>query len=331
MLPYNCYIEKNSYYEDNTFIFYENSIEDRIWDIVVVYEGVYNDCFVRVKKGGLWFISGEPPMSREYPSSFLRLFDIIITSHKYHHNANVINWQQALDWHFCKSFVTKKNKFSLKELEYMPLPYKSKLISIISSSKKMMPGHKYRQDIINKLKRDFGDKIDFFGGNDGNVEYKCDAIMPYKFHICIENSNINDYWTEKLADSFLGYSIPIYSGCTNVERYFNNNGMFRFDIKHYEGLKKIIESILQAPEDVYDNKKEALLQNRQKLFSNYHLFKTIQLFYDKYKLHLQDANDVVYIKKMSHYKGYFYERNKIRLKRFCVGLYINIKFRLQRC
>lgn len=326
MLPYNCYVEKDGCYNDKEFVFYENSVEDRVWDVVIVYEGVLNERKIRVKTGGLWFVSGEPPMSREYPSSFLNMFDLIITSHKYHRIKNVVNWQQALDWHFCKNFKTKKNKYDLETLKNQPLPQKNKLISVVSSSKTMMPGHRYRQEIISNLKRDFGSQIDFFGGNDGSVDYKCDVIMPYKFHVCIENSNLDDYWTEKLADSLLGYSVPIYSGCTNIERYFDTTGMYQFNTKKYNDLKKIIESILLSPEDSYNKKKEALIRNREKLFTNYHLFKTTQMFYDKNVSNFQINDRVVILKRMSCYSGYLFERNKIRLMRFLIGIYINSRF-----
>ena len=50
------------------------------------------------------------------------------------------------------------------------------------------------------LKQHFGDAIDFYGRGHNFIPFKDDALMPYRFHICIENCQVNDLWTEKLAD-----------------------------------------------------------------------------------------------------------------------------------
>ena len=50
----------------------------------------------------------------------------------------------------------------------------------------------------------FKDKIDFFGFGIKDLKNKKDAIDPYLFSIAIENSKHDNYWTEKIADVFLG-------------------------------------------------------------------------------------------------------------------------------
>tara|TARA_R110000850_G_scaffold49550_2_gene122182 strand:+ start:127 stop:990 length:864 start_codon:yes stop_codon:yes gene_type:complete len=49
------------------------------------------------------------------------------------------------------------------------------------------------------------------------------------FHICIENQSVRHYFTEKLIDSFLTYTIPVYWGCPNIGSYFHTEGMILFD------------------------------------------------------------------------------------------------------
>jgi glycosyltransferase involved in cell wall biosynthesis len=48
-----------------------------------------------------------------------------------------------------------------------------------------------------------------------------DIIKDYKFMICMENSQIPNYWTEKIINGFLGNTIPIYWGDPNIETVFN--------------------------------------------------------------------------------------------------------------
>ncbi|MBP6757363.1 MAG: hypothetical protein KA210_14570, partial [Bacteroidia bacterium] len=121
--------------EEQGFLFFENSLLDRVWDMVVVYEGLNNQTIIKCKQGGLVFISGEPPLSQKYASKFLNQFDHLITSHpKINHQNNHLS-QQALPWHFGIGHKTKCVNYNYKDLIDMPLPKKSKKISIITSNK----------------------------------------------------------------------------------------------------------------------------------------------------------------------------------------------------
>lgn len=46
-----------------------------------------------------------------------------------------------------------------------------------------------------------------------------------QYHIAIENSCMNNYFSEKLMDCFMTETIPIYIGCPNVDKFFNINGI----------------------------------------------------------------------------------------------------------
>lgn len=319
----NTFVDDNLDYEDYGLLrFYENSGLDIDWDVVVVYEKFSSGRKLRVKKGGLIFISGEPPLSREYAYGFLKQFDLQITSHKYSFLNNYINDQQSLDWWFAKSFKTKLHRYSREQLKNLAIPPKNKLISIISSSKSMMPGHNKRQYIISHLKEDFNDYIDFYGGEDGNVEFKCDAILPYKYCICIENSFIDDYWTEKYSDPLLGFSIPIYSGCKNITKYFDEKGFFVFEIGDYNSLKQIINSIIASPDIIYEEKKDAMIENRDLLFSKYHLFPHITELLNS--LSLGDVTEVE-LKTADSFPSTHILMSIIRIKRLIFKLLYMLK------
>ena len=53
-----------------------------------------------------------------------------------------------------------------------------------------MPGHNKRIEIIDRLRNDFPNEIDFYGSGHNFVNYKADALILYRFHICMENSTI---------------------------------------------------------------------------------------------------------------------------------------------
>jgi len=45
----------------------------------------------------------------------------------------------------------------------------------------------------------------------------------YYFHICIENFQSNEYFSEKIINPLLYSSTPIYLGCHNIKNYFPND------------------------------------------------------------------------------------------------------------
>ena len=116
---------------------------------------------------------------------------------------------------------------------------KTKLVSIISSNKKQTEGHRFRHDIIDKLQN----KIDVYGRVYNPIDYKLEGLKDYQFHIVIENTK-RDYWfTEKLIDCFVTGTVPIYWGCPSIGDFFNTNGMIIFET--LDELEEIINNITE--------------------------------------------------------------------------------------
>lgn len=309
-------------YPESQYHICQNSKEDIIWDIVVVYEALKEPVKIKCKKGGLVFISGEPPYSRVYPKQFLRQFDLVVTSHKELKGINMLHWQQSLDWHYGMNLSKKTYSCDFDKLKNMAIPKKNKMISVITSNQRMMPGHNKRYLIIRKLMKDYAGKIDFYGRGFNFIDDKADALNDYKFHICIENSFIPDYWTEKMADPLLAYSVPIYAGCKNITDYFNYKGCFLFDIDDYAKLKKIIDSILADGERLYQEKLSFLCENRNLLLDKYNLIPSV-LSYTKPDRKLWKSHEIIPSSRCSSYK---FELWMLRLKR----LMIKTKYKLFR-
>jgi hypothetical protein len=53
---------------------------------------------------------------------------------------------------------------------------------------------------------------------------KRDLFSSYQFHLAIENSRQDNYYTEKLIDCLISKTIPIYYGCPNIGDYFDTSG-----------------------------------------------------------------------------------------------------------
>ncbi len=121
---------------------------------------------------------------------------------------------------------------------------KTKMISMIGSSKTFCPGHAYRQEIINK----YSNQVDHFGrgfgsnelpwtyiDNDGNVESgKMLGLKDYRFSIAMENDNYDVILCEKITDCFVTGTIPIFWGTNRISELFNADGIIMledFDIE----------------------------------------------------------------------------------------------------
>ncbi|HOI76290.1 MAG TPA: glycosyltransferase family 10 [Methanofastidiosum sp.] len=147
------------------------------------------------------------------------------------------------------------------------------MCSVISSNLKISQGHLDRLQFIDILLNHFGDKIDVFGRGFNDIVDKWDAIVPYKYHIVIENSSFEDYWTEKLADAFLGESYPIYYGAKNINSYFDKESLATIDINKPEEAVKIIEEAING--NYYEKYKNQIIKSKNKVLDEYNLFPTI--------------------------------------------------------
>lgn len=112
------------------------------------------------------------------------------------------------------------------------IPDKTKLMSIMISNALYAPGHIYRHTLVqhilkNKLPIDiYGRGCIMYNIEDNRLKGEFTNYEPYenyKFHICIENFQENHYFSEKITNTLLAYTTPIYLGCKNINQYFPNS------------------------------------------------------------------------------------------------------------
>jgi len=79
-----------------------------------------------------------------------------------------------------------------------------------------------------------------------------DIIKEYKFMICMENYQVENYWTEKLVNGYLGNTIPIYWGDPNITDIFNSKSFININTLGVErGIELIKE--LDSNDTMYNN------------------------------------------------------------------------------
>ena len=270
----------------NLEIYFEED-SDR-YDWCVVYEGIPNSISINCKNTIL--ITGEPSEIKKYNSNFLKQFDHVISSQRNIKHPSLVLTQQSLPWMIGMKYDTTKKSFSQinsKDYDDFKLlkPKKNKLLSAVISAKNKTPGHHQRLVFAKALKKTFKNKIDIFGIGFNTVEDKWDAIAPYKYHVAIENSSIHDYWTEKLADAFLGGSYPIYSGCKNIYDYFPQNSLSLFDVYDINRSINQIKDLLKM--HVYEENKAEINHAKMLVLDQYNVFPMIASFISSKKIHSQ--------------------------------------------
>ncbi|MDT8447095.1 MAG: glycosyltransferase family 10 [bacterium] len=255
------------------FQFFNDEEEDRPYDFWVVYGNINRPLQALCPPERLVLVTGEPPSVDYYPPGFTKQFCRVITSHRRIKHPDRHLEQQGLPWHVGRrqenhqSLSYSKDYDELCAIEELP---KSKLISVISSNKRLSKGHRARLDFVMKLKDHFGDQIDLFGRGLAEIADKWDALAPYRYHVCIENSAADDYWTEKLSDSYLALSYPLYYGCPNLTHYFEADSFRAIDIHRPDQAIQTIQAALD--QDLYGQSLGALQEAKTLVLKEYNLF-----------------------------------------------------------
>jgi hypothetical protein len=158
-------------------------------------------------------------------------------------------------------------------------------VSFLSGAKELIEGHRFRQEIykleeqITIPKKWFYVLEDFDwddykkGGIGRSVSEKSATFnnIPKRicynesmFHIAVENTKQNNWYTEKIGDAFASKTIPIYWGCPNIGDYFDERGIITFNTK--EELINIVNNL--TPE-VYESMKPYIEINYQLVKESY--------------------------------------------------------------
>ena len=136
-----------------------------------------------------------------------------------------------------KSFINKGDIYK-----------KTKLVSMIASNKVFCEEHRFRQKIINK----FSNKCDHFGRGFKELFDKSDGLKDYCFSITMENATYSNMFTEKITDCFMTGTIPVYYGMSNIDEFFNIDGIIKLDDEF------TIESLSF---ELYNSKIDAIIDN----------------------------------------------------------------------
>ncbi len=190
-------------------------------------------------------------------------FDLIFT-----HSARILDeFDNARFVPFCSSIWQRDE---VKEDTYM---HKTKNVSILSSDKLMCPLHKFRYDLAYKCKNEH--LADTFGTFDrGPLVNLSDTLKDYRYSICIENEIQPYFFTERLLTALAFHTVPIYLGATEIDKFFNPDGIIKISTK--DDIKEVLK---QCSKEDYENRLPAIKDNFNRVlaYSN-----PLDYMYEKY-------------------------------------------------
>ncbi len=230
------------------------------------------------KERRILFIT-EPPEVKVYSPFFLRQFGTVISPYAIRGipSSHLLLENACLNWHYAVDTSTQDRFSSFKMLQDfrdMPVPAKTRLLSVICSTKTFTTAQKKRIAFVKKLKERLGTRIDIFGRGRCPIDDKAEAIAPYKYHLVLENNYMNNFWTEKLSDAWLGYAFPLYLGAPNASSHFPHDGMLML---HPDDDEYNLEAIVRLlDEDPWTLRLPILRQCRDMVLRDNNLFTRLE-------------------------------------------------------
>ncbi len=223
-------------------------------DVLAVLDDVRHDYVAKVRDGGVWVWHTEATM----PKNYRDCYDLVFSHIRRPDDSRFIVAPPVLDWWLGKSF---------DELAALSPPEKPYPMSAVASTKTGIAGHRLRNDFIARVERELPE-IDVFGrGRQREVDDKWDSIAPYRFTIAIENSSSPDYWTEKLTDAFMAWTVPLYFGAPNIIDYFPEDSFIWLPIDDPDRAMAIIRQTLE--DDNWESRLAAVGEARKRILERW--------------------------------------------------------------
>ena len=205
-----------SYSFDNT---------DAEWQII----GTWTKNIEKIKKKNIIYLQQEPPECKLPSFEILKAVRCIITPFKINYPVKQYLLNTPLQWTYDLDIEIIKNKgheiklsnnLDLNALRRMD-PHKKKLCSFIISNKFFYLAIK-KIKFYKKIMDHFKNRIDYFGFGINPIKNKKDAIDSYIYSIALENLVMIIIGLRRLL-TFLGFSLPIYYGCKNIDKFFDKD------------------------------------------------------------------------------------------------------------
>ena len=147
---------------------------------------------------------------------------------------------------------------------------KSKVVSAVCSSKQMKhTKHHARFRLVGELARAVPG-FDWYGKGVNPLDRKEDALVPYKYHVVIENHVAPHHWTEKFSDAILCECLPFYAGDPALAEIFPKDCFIPIPIDDPDEAVRIVKEAIANGE--YEKRREAILEAKRLILTKYNFW-----------------------------------------------------------
>ena len=134
---------------------------------------------------------------------------------------------------------------------------KTKLVSMVSSDKRMCPLHEFRLQVLQAVAS--CPNVDILGSAVTGWVPIHKSLDDYMFSIIIENFVDDLYFTEKINNCFATGTIPIYYGARHIDKIYNPEGIITFST-----ITELLGIINNLNEEEYYKRMNAVKDNHEK-------------------------------------------------------------------
>lgn len=233
-------------------------------DYVVMLNNNMNcESIVKCPPENIWALMQEPYVKgfTDWMVEGHKHYFKVFTNYKPLDDSKYVISHPAVPWHINRPYG---------QLVELSVPPKPKTISWIVGNARNLPGHFKRLCFLKFIQDKSPLDIDLFGRAVRVIDDKWDGLADYKYSLAVENSSSPDYWTEKLADCFLTWTMPFYYGCTNLEKYFPEESFIRINIDEPVFALEQIKTAIKNNE--WEKRLPALKKARELVLNQYQIF-----------------------------------------------------------
>lgn len=223
------------------------------------------------------FVITEPPEILIYPRLFLKQFGLVLGPN-FNRYARLGNYKKShvlIPYHVGNTFAAKDSAVNenINRMLSNNGRGKSNKLSVVTSGKSITKGQRKRLRFIKYLNENLGEDLIIYGRDTNPISDKLTALRESRFHLALENSVHDDYWTEKIMDPLLAGNDIFYFGAPNILEYFPGEGIITLDLKNFAADLEKIKNVMGEKLETTTNLNSA---NRKILLDKYilHTFVT---------------------------------------------------------
>ena len=249
-------------------------------DVVFMFDGVdVRDAplLEKLKTKKLFAVRTEPPCVSKQP---IRIPNILMD------RVTTVDYTKQPIWYFAKWWEMSK---AYSHEDFLDMPYGKKVgkMSCLLSNKNFTPGHQKRLKFVNRLADISPNLLTLYGRNNISINNGAlsheDKYLAYKgseYNLCFENCSIPNYFSDKMFDAILMWSMPIYFGATNISEYLPPDSFHSLSKNLDEGDIEKVKNICKYPPSKKNIK--ALEESRHLILEKYSLWASLQYVLENY-------------------------------------------------